>query len=69
VQAFLDGQSFAEALDFAAERGEGAVPQIKDLFIDKGFADDLVFADRNGGYFAIPIWDTHGYFRFVPESV
>jgi hypothetical protein len=53
--AFLDGATFARALQIAEESGEGEVADLDHLFIDKDHAED--------GDYSIPLWDSHGYWR------
>ncbi len=64
VFAFREGASFPQALQAAEDRGESAVSSIGDLYIDKGYADNLVFLGPDGEETAVPIWDTRGYWRF-----
>src|SRR5262249_57172119 len=64
VLVFQAGASFQQALHAAEDRGQGAVPSIVDLHIDKCYADNLVFLGPGGKEMAIPLWDTHGYWRF-----
>jgi hypothetical protein len=64
VLAFQSGATFREALQVADVQGEGEVPSIGDLFIDKGYAEELAFVGPGGELLAIPLWDTHGYWRF-----
>lgn len=63
VAAFLKGATFQEAIARAAREGEGEVATVSDLFIDKGYAEDLVFEEPDGTYSAVPMWETHGYWR------
>ena len=65
ILAFQDGASFEEALRVADSRGEGEVVRIKDMYIDKGCAKDLVFVGPGDEVHAIPVWDTHGYWRLL----
>jgi hypothetical protein len=64
VIAFQNGASFQEALRVAEREGEGEVNRVEDLYIDKGYADDLAYRGPDGKQEAIPVWDTHGYWRF-----
>src|SRR5262249_48599724 len=64
IEAFRNGASFADALPRASGKGEGEVASIPGLFIDKGFAEDLVYLDSDGQCSAVPVWDTRGYWRF-----
>lgn len=67
VLAFRRGVSFEEAIRGAAEQGEGPVAKLEDLYIDAGYAEDLVYLGENGEEIAIPLWDTHGYWRLDLE--
>jgi len=64
--AFREGASFQEALQVANRQGEGEVARLEDLYIDEGFADDLAYEGPEGEPVAIPLWDTHGYWRVTP---
>ncbi len=64
VLAFQAGASYQQALRIAEDKGEGAVSSIGDLYIDRGYADDLVYLGPGGEELAIPLWDTHGFWRF-----
>jgi hypothetical protein len=56
--AFLGGSSFDQSLQVAAERDEGEVQSLDQLFIDSGFDEQ----------FGLPIWNSHGYQRFPLNS-
>jgi hypothetical protein len=66
LMAFEKGASFSDALCAATEAQEGEVSDIQDLYIDKGFADDLAYEGPDGEYYAVQVWDSHGYWRFIP---
>ncbi len=71
ILEFQNGASFSAAIAVAESKGEGHVQTLDDLHIDKGVADDLVFVDTDGGQSAIPIWNSHGYWRLecnAPQS-
>lgn len=63
VVAIRKGASFQEALRAAESQGEGEVAQVEDLYIDMGYADDLVFEGPSGECSRVPLWDTHGYWH------
>ena len=67
ILAFQSGASFKDALQAAERQGEGEVARVEDLYFDKGWAEDLVFVGPDGEHSAIPVWGTHGYWRFKPE--
>ncbi|MGE3807786.1 MAG: hypothetical protein AB7K24_24245 [Gemmataceae bacterium] len=64
VQAFREGASFQESLHVAKVQDEGEVSRLEDLYIDKGYAEDLVFLGPGGEQSAVPVWDTHGFWCF-----
>ena len=66
IFAFQDGASFSDAICATSDTDEGEVPAIEDLFIEKGFADDLAYEGDDGQHYAVPLWDSHGYWRFLP---
>jgi len=66
IIAFRNGASFEDALQAADQQGEGAVSHLGDLYIDEGYADDLVFEGPPGESSQVPLWDTHGYWRVRP---
>jgi hypothetical protein len=68
VLAFQEGASFEDALRAAECKGEGRVERIESLYVDKGYAEPLVYAGPRGEQYAIPVWDTHGYWRFRRQS-
>lgn len=63
VAAFRKGVPFSEALAEATGEREGEVARISDLYIDEGYAEDLVFEEPDGTCSAVPLWGTHGYWR------
>lgn len=63
VTAFLSGASFEESLARSMKEGNGEVASIAEMYIDKGYADDLVYEGPEGQHYAIPLWDTHGFWR------
>ena len=64
VLAFHKGASFTDALHVAEVKGEGEVARIEQLYTDKGCSEELVFVGLRGERSAIPLWDSHGYWRF-----
>jgi hypothetical protein len=64
VLAFQKGASFTDALRVAKGKGEGEVARIEHLYTDKGWSEELVFVGSQGESSAVPLWDTHGYWRF-----
>jgi hypothetical protein len=63
VEAFWEGATFSDALASAARQGDGEVETLKEMYIDEGIAEDLVFEQPDGSYAGIPVWDTKGYWR------
>lgn len=63
ILEFQNGASFGAAIAVAESKGEGRVQTLDALYIDKGVADDLVFVDADGRQSAVPVWDSHGYWR------
>ena len=63
VAAFCEGATFSAALAVAAREGNKEVARIGDMFVDKGYAEDLVFKGPDGNDSPIPLWDTHGYWH------
>lgn len=68
ILEFQNGASFSTAISTAESKGEGCVDTLDDLYLDKGFADDLAFVDADGRESAIPIWDSHGFWRLKCNS-
>jgi len=69
ILEFLNGASFVTAIATAEAKGEGCVDSLDDLYLDKGFADDLVFVDSDGRESAIPLWDSHGFWRLECDRI
>jgi hypothetical protein len=63
IKEIRRGSAFAGPIDDASGRGEGEVANIKEMFIDKGFAEDLVSQNPDGTYSEIPLWDNKGLWR------
>ena len=63
VVAFRAGLPYREALRVAAAQGEGEVSSLDELYIEAGHDDELVFGGPNGEEYAIPLWETHGYWK------
>ena len=68
ILEFQNGASFAAAIAVAESKGEGHVQTIDDLYADKGIADDLIFVDADGQQSAVPVWDSHGYWRLQCDA-
>src|SRR5262249_25243853 len=63
IVAMGRGSVFAASIDDASGRGGGEVATVKEMFIDKGFAEDLVYQNPDGTHSEIPLWDAKGLWR------
>ena len=66
ITAFLNGASFDASLATVAPE-EGPVATFEDLFVDEGVDDELVYRRPEGDY-AVPLWDSYGYWHFNPDQ-
>ena len=67
VIAFQRGLPIAEALRNAEDQGEGEVASIDAMYEDAGVAEELAMLGPDGELYEIPLWDSHGYWRYVPQ--
>lgn len=63
ILEFQNEAFFAVAIAVAESKAEGHIKTLNDLYIDKGVDEELVFVDADGKKFAIPVWESHGYWR------